>query len=152
MITDIQDLKANLDINQAISHLGIKIEDLKTQERARLRHLYESTCCVCAKNKKNKNPVVEFFNISINKESNIDNCNTISHIICNSCVNYMNKTIKSGSVSKDILNILETTSLPLRLELDCKLCGIDHSTLIYPNIRLPSKSTNKDCCGGCNIF
>jgi len=64
----------------------------------------------------------------------------------------MSKSLKSETEKKNILKMLENSSTPLKLEIDCKLCGVDHSTLIFPNKPFPNKNSDKACCGRCNIF
>lgn len=134
---------------------------MKIQERIRLKHLYDSICCVCAKNKKrsitqnDQNPIIQFYNMTIIKDPQAKEDYYQHHIICSSCCDFMSKQFKSELGEKTILQILDGAHKSLSLVLDCKLCGVEHSIFIKPNNNKPvvaNKNNDKACCGGCNIY
>jgi len=69
----------------------------------------------------------------------------------------MSQTIKDKDGEKKIFKILDGDHKSVSLNLDCKLCGVNHSIFIMPNNNnniqnKNNNSNNKACCAGCNIF
>ena len=62
----------------------------------------------------------------------------------------MNKTFTTKVGDKSAIQILNNLNKSIELVLDCKICGVDHRTLILPNA--PQANNKKACCGGCSIF
>ena len=149
------------DFNQAVSDKSQTVETLKNNEKIRLKHLYDSVCCACGKNKKttvgqnDQSPIIQFNKLSITKDPNaVDNFYKY-HVICSSCCDYISKRFKTKLGERSISQIIDVAHKSLSLELDCKLCGVNHSTHVLTNDPIAIKnikSNDKACCGGCNIF
>ncbi len=152
------ELSIKFNVDDAYYYLKKDVEELKRQEKTKLKYLYDTTCSVCSINKKknknnDNNAIINFYNIKIKKNPNAVSNFYDHHIVCNLCVENINDKFTSKMKNVSLSDILDKMHKSLEFVVFCKLCSVEHSTFILPNSTSNNKNNNNNCCsGGCNIF
>ena len=146
--------------------LNIDLDEILNIEHEKLKSNFEAYCSKCFNNKKN------IINISNKNKSNNninDNddmkfydlkLNTItidlrykfyeSHLICHDCLSQYDKEILG--IDDKIVKSIKEIKKDVSISFFCKICHMDHNTILTPKSIKAAWRKNGACANGCVLF